>query len=122
MNLELIGICIYVIFMIGIGFYFSRKITSDDDYFLAGRSLGPGLATFSIFATWFGAETCIGTAGAVYRNGLSGAHADPIGYAICLVIVGLFLRKHFGKNKSPPYRTSLGGAIHQQRRSLLPLL
>lgn len=79
--------------MIGIGFYFSRRIKTDDDYFLAGRSLGPGLATFSIFATWFGAETCIGTAGAVYRNGLSSAHADPIGYAFCLVIVGVFFAK-----------------------------
>jgi Na+/proline symporter len=31
---------------------------------------------FTVFATWFGAETCIGRAGEAYRTGLSGATAD----------------------------------------------
>jgi Na+/proline symporter len=79
MNWELFGISLYVLGMLVIGFYVSRRIKNDDDYFLAGRSLGPFLATFSIFATWFGAETCIGTAGAVYRSGLNSVHADPLG-------------------------------------------
>jgi SSS family transporter len=47
------------------------------------------LATFSIFATWFGAETCIGAAGAVYEGGLSAGSADPFGYALCVLIMGL---------------------------------
>lgn len=93
MNWELFGISIYVFGMIGMGFYLSRRIKTDSDYFLAGRSLGPGLATFSIFATWFGAETCIGTAGAVYRNGLSSIHADPLGYTVCLLIMAIFFAK-----------------------------
>ncbi len=93
MSWELLGISVYVIGMIVLGFYFSKKIKTDDDYFLAGRNLGPWLTTFGIFATWFGAESCIGTAGAVYRGGLSGIHADPFGYTICLLIMGLFLSK-----------------------------
>jgi Na+/proline symporter len=93
MNWELFGISIYVVGMIALGFYFSRRIKNDDDYFLGGRSLGPSLATFSIFATWFGAETCIGTAGAVYSSGLSGIHADPLGYTVCLLIMAIFFAK-----------------------------
>ncbi|WP_408096394.1 sodium:solute symporter family protein [Peredibacter sp. HCB2-198] len=93
MNWELLGISIYVVGMIGLGFYFSRRIKNQDDYFLGGRTLGPLLATFAIFATWFGAETCIGTAGAVYQNGLSSIHADPMGYTICLLVMGLFFAK-----------------------------
>lgn len=93
MNLELIGISFYVLAMLGLGFYVSKKIKTDDDYFLAGRSLGPSLATFSIFATWFGAETCIGTAGSVYKQGLHSIHADPMGYAVCLLLMGLFFSK-----------------------------
>lgn len=85
--------------MIGMGFYFSKRIKTDDDYFLAGRKLGPWLATFAIFATWFGAETCIGTAGAVYRGGLSGIHADPFGYTICLLIMGFVLAKALWSKK-----------------------
>ena len=49
-----------------IGVVVSRRIRTETDYLLAGRQLGPPLATFSIFATWFGAETCVGAAGAVY--------------------------------------------------------
>jgi len=93
MNWELIGISLYVLSMLFTGQVVSKKIKNDDDYFLAGRSLGPFLATFSIFATWFGAETCIGTAGAVYKNGLSRIHADPLGYSICLLVMGLFFAK-----------------------------
>jgi solute:Na+ symporter, SSS family len=93
MNLELTGITIYVVAMLMLGFYVSKRIKTDDDYFLAGRSLGPFLATFSIFATWFGAETCIGTAGAVYRNGLSSIHADPVGYSICILLMGFIFSR-----------------------------
>jgi Na+/proline symporter len=52
MNLELFGIGAYVVGMIAMAFYFSKKIKTDDDYYLGGRSLGPGLATFSIFANF----------------------------------------------------------------------
>lgn len=93
MKAELYGIVVYVILMLALGFWVSRRIKTDDDYFLAGRSLGPYLATFSIFATWFGAETCIGTAGAVYTFGISGLHADPLGYSACIFIMGFVFAK-----------------------------
>jgi solute:Na+ symporter, SSS family len=99
MNWELIGISTYVLGMLIMGFYVSKRIKTDDDYFLAGRSLGPFLATFSIFATWFGAETCIGTAGAVYRHGLGSIHADPVGYTICILLMGLFFSRILWKKK-----------------------
>jgi solute:Na+ symporter, SSS family len=93
MNLELIGITLYVLAMLVLGFYVSKRIKTDDDYFLAGRSLGPFLATFSIFATWFGAETCIGTAGSVYRHGLGSIQADPVGYSICILLMGFIFSR-----------------------------
>jgi Na+/proline symporter len=58
---------------------------------LAGRRLGVTLAAFSIFATWFGAETVVGAAGRIYQNGLSGGSADPFGYALCLVVLGVVI-------------------------------
>jgi len=99
MNAELVGISIYVIGMLFMGYYVSKRIKTDDDYFLAGRSLGPFLATFSIFATWFGAETCIGTAGSVYTHGLAGSRADPFGYSICIFIMAIFFAKVLWRKK-----------------------
>ena len=47
--------------------------------------------TFSLFATWFGAETVMGSSAAVAEEGLSGGRADPFGYSLCLLGMGLFL-------------------------------
>lgn len=89
MNPLLLGITGYVLAQLVIGIWVSRSIRTEDDYLVAGRSLGPVLATFTVFATWFGAETCIGAAGAVYERGLAGGTADPFGYGICIVLTGL---------------------------------
>jgi SSS family transporter len=88
-NAVLIGIFGYILVQLGIGVLVSRRISTEDDYLVAGRSLGPWIATFTVFATWFGAETCIGAAGAVYQQGLSGGAHDPFGYAICVILTGL---------------------------------
>ncbi len=87
----LIGIAVYLVLQFAIGLAVSRKIASETDYLLAGRSLGVGLAAFSIFATWFGAETIVGAAGSIYSDGLGGGSADPFGYGLCLVVLGLVI-------------------------------
>ena len=84
-----LGILVYILAQFAIGVAVSRRIKTEADYLVAGRSFGPVLAGFSIFATWFGAETCIGAAGAVYERGIAGGSSDPFGYALCLIITGL---------------------------------
>ncbi len=83
------GILAYIAVQLMIGFWVSRFIQTEQDYLLAGRQLGPWLGTFTIFATWFGAESCIGSAGAIYEGGLSGGSADPFGFGLCLILMGL---------------------------------
>ena len=78
-----------MILQLGIGIWVSRRIKTESDYILAGRNLGYGLLTFSIFATWFGAETIVGSAGRAYRDGMSFGSAEPFGYGLCLVLMGL---------------------------------
>ena len=79
----------YLVLQFGVGLWVSRRIRTESDYLLGGRSLGYWLATFSIFATWFGAETAVGSAGIAYREGVSLASAEPFGYGLCLVLMGL---------------------------------
>ena len=79
----------YVVLQLIVGAWVSRNIATESDYLLAGRGLGPAMATMSLFATWFGAETCLGAAGAVYVGGLGGGRADPFGYTGCLLLMGL---------------------------------
>lgn len=84
---------VYLGLQLGFGYWVSRRIRSETDYFLAGRRLAAPLVGMSLFATWFGAETCLGAAGAVYESGLSGARADPFGYTLCLLFMGWILAR-----------------------------
>jgi len=81
----------YVALQLAIGVWVGRRVRTEDDYLVAGRSLGPIMTTFTVFATWFGAETCVGAAGIAYERGLAGNAADPFGYGIAVVLVGAFL-------------------------------
>src|SRR5690606_4716576 len=83
----------FIAVQIAIGVWASRRVKDEADFFVAGRRLGAPLVTVSLFATWFGAETCMGASGAVYTDGLSGARAEPLGYFICLVLLGVLLAR-----------------------------
>lgn len=89
MNGLLIGVLAYLFAQLAFGIIVARRIATEEDYLVAGRKLGPTVALFTIFATWFGAETCIGAAGRAYEGGLSETPAEPFGYAISLLIMGL---------------------------------
>jgi Na+/proline symporter len=85
----LVAVLAYMSIQLAIGVWVSRRIHTESDYLVAGRSLGYPLTIFSIFATWFGAETVVGSAGNAYRSGVSLASAEPFGYGLCLVLMGL---------------------------------
>jgi Na+/proline symporter len=89
MTPTLAAVLVYLLIQFGIGVWISRRIKNEADYLVAGRSLGPLLAKFSIFATWFGAETMVGSSGMAYRDGLTLANAEPFGYGLCLILGGL---------------------------------
>ena len=86
-------ILFYVLGQIFIGLYLSRRIKNEDDFLVGGRRVSFFLVSFSLFATWFGAETCLGSSGAVYELGLSGSRADPFGFSLCLFLMGFLLAK-----------------------------
>jgi Na+/proline symporter len=84
-----LAIFAYLAAQLGIGLWVARRIKTEEDYLVAGRRLGFTLATFSMFATWFGAETIIGSGGRALREGFSFTAAEPFGYGLCLVLMGL---------------------------------
>lgn len=89
MNATPIGICCYVAVQFAIGIWVARNVKAESDYILAGRNVGTAFAAFSIFATWFGAETVMGSGGSVYSEGLSGAQGEPFAYGLAIVLMGL---------------------------------
>jgi solute:Na+ symporter, SSS family len=95
----LLGVLVYIAAQLALGFWVSRRVRTEEDYLLAGRRLGFPIVMFTVFATWFGAETCIGSAGEAYRVGVSGTTNDPFGYAGCLLLMGLVYAVPLWKRK-----------------------
>ncbi|MBN1222703.1 MAG: sodium:solute symporter [Candidatus Aminicenantes bacterium] len=89
----------YLSVQVLIGLWISKKIHSENDYFLGGRKLPLLMVALSLFATWFGAETCIGSSAAVYQSGLWGSRAEPFGYTLCLLLMGLLLAARLRQGK-----------------------
>ena len=94
----LLGMLTYVLLQFAVGVWVSRRIRTEADYILAGRTLGPLLVAFSVFATWFGAEAIVATSGEVYERGLAGAAVDPVAYAAAVVISGVMLASLLWRN------------------------
>jgi SSS family solute:Na+ symporter len=63
---------VYLILMLGIGFYFMRKNNSADDYFVGGRKMSSFHIGLSVVATDVGGGFSIGLGGLGFVMGLSG--------------------------------------------------
>ncbi|GAB4413593.1 MAG: sodium:solute symporter family protein [Bacteriovoracaceae bacterium] len=99
MTNEWVFILLYLVFQVLISVYLTKFIKNESDFFLGGRNVPVFALAFSIFATWFGAETCIGSSGAVFSEGMSGSKAEPLGYGLCLFLMALFIAPRLWNEK-----------------------
>ncbi|MGI6454159.1 MAG: sodium:solute symporter [bacterium] len=73
--IDIVIIVLYILAVMGIGFYFTRKETSSD-YFLAGRSVTWWAIGASLFASNISSEHFIGLAGTGAKSGLAVGHFE----------------------------------------------
>jgi solute:Na+ symporter, SSS family len=99
-NILLISVIVYLAISVAIGIIASFKIRNARDYVVASRRLPLFITMATVFATWFGSETVLGTSSTFITDGISGIITDPFGASLCLILVGLFFAK-------PLYRMNL---------------
>ena len=85
------GIVVILLVRLGIGYWASKKVETTNDYVLAGRRLPIWMAAPSIMATWFAAETLMGSSSEAYKYGLQGVIFDPFGATMCLFLSALLI-------------------------------
>lgn len=98
-TIDFVIIAIYAVVIIGLGFFFSRskgKEKSEEDYFLAGKSLPWWAIGASLIAANISAEQYIGMSGSGFAGGLAIASYEFMA-ALTLVIVGKFFLPIFIK-------------------------
>ena len=87
----LITLIFYKALLLGIGFWASRRVKTESDFFLAGQGLGPWTAGLSYAASTSSAWVLLGFTGAVYAQGLVALWLLPGifgGYIMTWLIMG----------------------------------
>lgn len=94
-----IGVSLYMLAMLVVGFLASKRSHSVADFMVAGRGLSLPVLSMTVMATWFGGAMMLGGAGAAYDDGMLGVIADPWGGALALLLIGLFFARVFRRLK-----------------------
>lgn len=88
--LDWLVIFLYAAGMIGVGFYYSRRNKSRDDYLLGGRSMSPWMVGLSLFATIISTISFLAYPGELVRYGPL-VFSSAIIFPLCYILVGWWL-------------------------------
>ncbi len=91
--LIIVTIAVYLLAMIGIGLYYSRKNKSTDDFYLGGRKLGPLVTAMSAEASDMSSWLLMGLPGVALVSGLAEATWTALGLGIGTYINWLIVAK-----------------------------
>lgn len=94
----IIAMVSYLIFVVGIGFYFTKRANENtENYFIGGRTLGPWITAMSAEASDMSGWLLMGLPGVAYWFGLSDAIWTAIGLAAGTYINWLIVAKRLRK-------------------------
>ncbi|AUD05595.1 sodium:solute symporter family protein [Spirosoma pollinicola] len=86
-------ISLYLLSNVAVGAWAARRVTTSQDFVLAGRRLPLMLAASVTFATWFGSETIMGAPAMFVEGGFLAVIEEPFGSSLCLFLVGAFFAR-----------------------------
>lgn len=93
----LVTIIVYMLAMVGIGFVFTKKNKSSEDYYLGGRKLGPFVTAMSAEASDMSAYLLMGIPGLALMCGLAEATWTAIGLCAGTYLNWLIVSKRLRK-------------------------
>lgn len=89
----LIAIIVYLLFVLGIGVWFSKRNNSADDFYLGGRKMGPLVTAMSAEASDMSSWLLMGLPGVAYLTGVADAFWTAVGLAIGTYLNWLIVAK-----------------------------
>ncbi len=89
-------IAFFLLMMLGIGFYYSRRASSKEDYLLGGRTMNPFMVGLSLFATLLSTLSYLAYPGELIKYGPMVAFGI-LSFPVAYWIVGKFLIPEFMK-------------------------
>src|SRR6478736_7610341 len=82
---------VYLVFVLGIGFWLRRSIRTSTDFFLSGRSIPAWVCGLAFISANLGAQEVIGMGASGAKYGIATSHFYWIGAIPAMVFVGVFM-------------------------------
>ncbi|TLU64597.1 sodium/proline symporter [Thalassotalea litorea] len=114
----------YKFLLVGIGLWSQKRTNSSEDYFIAGRGLGPWVAAVSSAASASSAWTLLGMSGAAYTMGVSAVWIVPavvLGYCFNWIWVAPRLQKLADQQQAITLSQLLANGTGRWRKPILYL-
>jgi SSS family solute:Na+ symporter len=92
----LVLLIVYSLAQIALGLWIGRRVRTSSDFFVAGRSLGPGLIFFTMLAANIGGGSTVGATRLGYRDGLAAVWwvgSAAIGSVVLALWIGPAIRR-----------------------------
>ena len=93
--LDYILVIVYLVGILLLGLWVSRKLKTGTDFFLAGRNLPWWAIGFSLVATDIGGTDIIGVGGTSFTHGLAVANFEWIGCVPAMIVAAFVFVPHF---------------------------
>ncbi len=120
-QLPLLAALVVLVATIAIGLYASRRATTLNDFWVAGRSVGVFTNASAISSNYLSAASFLGVAAFIWANGFDGvwyATGFAAGYVLLLLFIASPLRR-FGQYTIPDFCHGRFGSIRLRRVGIL---
>lgn len=122
-NPYILATLVYLLALIGVGYYKSRVVKTSDDFMVAGRTLPWYILVGTLLATWMGNGSLFGGAGLGYRNGMASLWYSA-GAWVGIVIVYFIARRirNFGQVTVPDIFEARYGKVSRVLATLITVI
>jgi len=93
-------ICIYFIFVIGIGFFIKRKVKTSNDFLMSNRSIPLWITSLAFISANLGAQEVIGMAASGAKYGIMTSHFYWLGAIPAMLFLGVFMMPFYYGSKA----------------------
>ena len=93
-------LCVYFLFVLGIGWALKRYMKTGEDFFMSGRSIPAWVAGLAFISANLGAQEVIGMAASGAKYGIATSHFYWIGAIPAMVFVGVFMMPFYYGSKA----------------------
>src|SRR5215467_14136528 len=90
-TVDYVILALYFAFVLGIGWFIKRRVSTSDDFLTSGRSVPVWITSLAFIAANMGAQEVIGMCASGAKYGIMTAHFYWIGAVPAMIFVGVFM-------------------------------